>query len=202
MKVLLAGQKVFGAAALELLLHLGHEVVAVFAPPPKGDKVDRLASQALAFGIQPQSGLTADKVPPGTDLIVTAHSHDYITSEALQRTTYGGIGYHPSLLPLHRGKDAIRWAIRMGDKVTGGTVYWLSDHVDGGPIAAQDWCFVRPGDDAMALWQRELAPMGLRLFRRALTDISSGNIVRIPQDESLATWEPSLDRPKLASAKP
>lgn len=38
--------------------------------------------------------------------------------------------------------------------------------VDGGPIAAQDWCFIRPEDDARSLWSRELAPMGLRLRQR------------------------------------
>ena len=81
----------------------------------------------------------------------------------------------------------------MGDRTTGGSIYWLNDTVDGGPVAAQDWCFIRPGDDARSLWARELAPMGLRLFRRALGDISAGKLVRIEQDASLATWEPSMD---------
>jgi hypothetical protein len=33
----------------------------------------------------------------------------------------------------------------MGDAVTGGTVYWLNDAVDGGPIAAQEHVFIVPG---------------------------------------------------------
>ncbi len=35
--------------------------------------------------------------------------------------------------------------------------------------------------------------MGLRLFRWALGDISAGKLVRIEQDATLATWEPSMD---------
>jgi methionyl-tRNA formyltransferase len=85
----------------------------------------------------------------------------------------------------------------MGDPVTGGTVYWLNQNVDGGPIAAQDWCWIRPEDNAMELWKSVLQPMGLRLFEKVLADIAGGTLVRVPQDESVATWEPSWDRPPV-----
>ena len=58
------------------------------------------------------------------------------------------------------------------DRVAGGTVYWLDDLVDGGPIAAQDWCFVRPDDTPSTLWRRELFPMGLRLIDQVLGDLA------------------------------
>lgn len=45
--------------------------------------------------------------------------------------------YHPSLLPLHRGQDAVE-AATGGDKVTGGTVFHLDEGFDTGPIAFQD----------------------------------------------------------------
>lgn len=45
----------------------------------------------------------------------------------------------------------------------------------------------------MELWQRELAPMGLRLFARVLDQVASKRIVATPQDTALATWEPALD---------
>ena len=40
----------------------------------------------------------------------------------------------------------------------------------------------------------QMKPMGLRLLREALGDIEGGTLVRLPQDESLATWEPSWER--------
>jgi methionyl-tRNA formyltransferase len=136
-------------------------------------------------------------MPSGVDLIIAAHSHDYIGLKTLATTTLGGIGYHPSLLPLHRGRDAIRWTLRFGDKVTGGSVYWLSKNVDGGAIAAQEWCFVPPGWDATKLWRERLQPMGIRLLAQTLDDLDRGKIVAVPQDERLATWEPALDQPPI-----
>ena len=145
----------------------------------------------------PAGELRADRVPDGTDLIVAAHSHDSLGRRTRLRARLGTIGYHPSLLPLHRGRDAVRWTVKMGDRVTGGTVYWLSDALDAGDIAAQDYCFVRPGDTAAELWRRDLFPLGVRLFERVLGDLARGVVVRIPQDETLATWEPSWDRPPV-----
>jgi methionyl-tRNA formyltransferase len=85
----------------------------------------------------------------------------------------------------------------MGDKVTGGTVYWLDRNTDGGPIAAQKHVFVLPGETPEELWRRALFPLGLDLFRTALNDIDAGVLRRIPQDEAVATWEPSWSRPPL-----
>jgi methionyl-tRNA formyltransferase len=85
----------------------------------------------------------------------------------------------------------------MGDVVAGGTVFWLSDAVDAGEIAAQHWCWIRPDDTAETLWRRELAPMGVRLLQRVLQDVDRGVLIRVPQDPTLATWEPSWERPPL-----
>lgn len=97
-------------------------------------------------------------VPDGVDLIVAAHSHAFIGRATRARAAVAAIGYHPSLLPLHRGRDAIRWTIRDGDKVTGGSVYHLTERTDGGPIAAQEHLFVPPGSTPETLWREHLAP--------------------------------------------
>ena len=80
----------------------------------------------------------------------------------------GGIGYHPSLLPRHRGIAAVEWTILEGDPIAGGSVYHLADGWDAGAIAAQDWCFVGKGETARELWERALAPMGLELLKRVV----------------------------------
>ena len=56
----------------------------------------------------------------------------------------------------------------MREPVTGGTLYRMDDGADTGGILLQDWRHIRPDDTAQSLWQRELAPMGLRLFRQYL----------------------------------
>lgn len=208
MRVFLSGQKRFGADVLKLLLDRGDEIAGVSCPKWKNDKLDagdvdsepdRLWLSATGQGlpvIRPQS-LNAETLPAGVDLIVAAHSHAYIGRKTRLRAGLGAIGYHPSLLPLHRGRDAVKWVVKLRDRVTGGTVYWFNNTVDGGPIAAQDFCFVRPEWDALDLWREELAPMGLRLLARVLSDVGSGRIVRVPQDHAMATWEPALDPPPL-----
>lgn len=200
MKIFLCGQKAFGSATLALLLRLGHQIVGVSAPPETyGGRADQLWFDATKRGLPlRQAGtLNAQTLPPDVDLIVCAHSHDFIGRRTRELSRLGAIGYHPSLLPLHRGRDAVKWSVRLGERVSGGSVYWLDDVVDGGPIAAQDWCFVRPDDTARSLWERELFPMGLRLFEQTLADIERGVLVRIPQDVALATWEPSFNPPSL-----
>lgn len=198
MKVLLAGQKYFGAGVFRALRELpGVEVVAVCAPLG-GDKPDRLAALAELHGVRvmPAGGLNAASMPAGVDLIVAAHSHDFIGQATRLRAKWGGIGYHPSLLPLHRGRDAVRWAIRMRERVTGGSVYRLSNRMDGGEVLAQEHVFIRPDDTAEELWRRELAPLGVRLLASAVAAFAaSGYQHGVAQDEGLATWEPSIDRP-------
>lgn len=191
----MCGQRSFGAAALRRCLELGHDVLG--ASSPAGDAVS-VEAELRRVPWMPSGALSAASLPVGVDLILAAHSHDFIGRRLRDRTALGAIGYHPSLLPRHRGRDAVRWTVKMGDPIAGGSVYWLSERVDGGDIAAQDWCWVRPRDTASELWRRDLFPLGLRLLERVLRDLSAGVIVRVPQDEGVATWEPSWGREPIA----
>ncbi len=84
----------------------------------------------------------------------------------------------------------------MREPVTGGTVYRLSNRMDGGDILAQTHVLIRPGDTAEELWRRDLAPLGVRLLTDTVVRFAQeGYVIGTPQDESLATWEPSIDRP-------
>jgi methionyl-tRNA formyltransferase len=194
MRIYLCGQRHFGMLVLEMLLAGGHQIVGVSAP--LGDRLWNAATRRY-IPLQEAGKLRADTLPDGVDLIIAAHSHDFIGAKTRARARLGAIGYHPSLLPLHRGRDAVKWTIKMRDRIAGGSVYWLNDQVDGGPIAAQDWCFVRPEWTARDLWREELQAAGVRLFQRVLADLARGLMIAIPQDETLATWEPSIDREPL-----
>ena len=199
MRVMIVGQKWLAAELLRLCLARGDDVVAVSAPRMD----DRLAALATAEGIpvcQVPRRLTGEWVPAGVDVLLCANAHVFVTAEARGKARLGALGYHPSLLPRHRGRDAIRWALHMGDVVTGGTVYWLDDGADTGPIAAQDWCWVEPGDTPESLWRRVLGPMGLRLFDQVLAALDTGAVPSASQDARMATWEPSFNPGKLAAS--
>lgn len=196
LRVALSGEGWIGDEVLKALERLPGVRVSLVAAPPD-DRAYKTAVGYLRSGMIDgviARGMVAADVPSGTDLIVTAGSRWFISERARHAARLGGIGYHPSLLPLHRGSDAVRWAIHMGDKVTGGTVYKLTNKVDGGGIIAQRHVFIEPGDTARTLWRRALAPLGVELLAGAVARIASDDFVEsTPQNEALATWEPRFD---------
>ena len=162
------------------------------------DAEDRLAAAAKAASIEvvvqaDPKRVVGSEIAAGTDLIVTAHSYARVTREALAAAKLGGIGYHPSLLPRHRGIAAIEWTIREGDPIAGGTIYHLADRMDAGAIAAQEWVFVKKGETARQLWERALAPLGQKLLGEVIDYAKAHNALPAkPQDEQFATNAPNL----------
>jgi methionyl-tRNA formyltransferase len=194
MRITLVGSRHFGVATLNLLREHGVDVVRVVV----ADGDDRLAATAHDAGIEvvvqaDPKLVAASEIADHTDLIVTAHSHARVSKQALAAAKLGGIGYHPSLLPRHRGLAAVEWTIKEGDPIAGGSVYHLAGRMDAGAIAAQDWCFVRKGETARELWERALAPLGLRLLGEVIDYAKiHGNVPAKPQDEQFATKAPAL----------
>ncbi|WP_315704073.1 MULTISPECIES: formyltransferase family protein [unclassified Bradyrhizobium] len=194
MRITLVGSRHFGVATLNMLRDKDVEIARVVVH----DGEDRLAAAARAAGIEvvvqaDPHLVTPEEIAPGTELIVTAHSHARVAQAAVAAAKLGGIGYHPSLLPRHRGKAAVEWTIKEGDPVAGGTIYHLAERMDAGAIAAQDWCFVKKGETARELWERALAPLGLKLLGQVIDYAKAhGSIPAKPQDEQFATKAPSL----------
>lgn len=194
MKIFLTGQRSFGKAVFLALREDGHYIVGV-APAPPGQYYDKLHAIALRYKVPvvcEASRLTSDHIPEGTDLIISAHSHWYVSDKAAEKARLGAIGYHPSLLPRHRGRDAVRWTIACGDAVTGGSVYRLSSKVDGGSILLQRIQFVDRTWNHHDLWKR-LFPQGVQMLRDAVKMLACGYVEGEPQDERFATWEPPFD---------
>ncbi|WP_151447814.1 ACT domain-containing protein [Lacisediminimonas profundi] len=190
MKCALVGSRFFGASVFEALRkEEGIEFTSVVAPAED----DRLAKAARAAGVplhvlENPKFVPGEAIAEGTDLIIAAHTHARVSDEALARSRLGGIGYHPSLLPRHRGIAAVEWTILEGDPIAGGSIYHLADGWDAGAIAAQDWCFVAKGETARELWERALAPMGLTLLSKVAHHARlHGALPAFPQDPRFAT---------------
>jgi methionyl-tRNA formyltransferase len=194
MRITLVGSRHFGVTTLNMLKAHGVEIVRVVVH----DGEDRLAATAKAAGIEvvvqaDPKLVVGSEIAPNTDLIVTAHSHARIGRDALAAAKLGGIGYHPSLLPRHRGLAAIEWTIKEGDPIAGGTVYHLAERMDAGAIAAQEWCFVKKGETARELWERALAPLGQKLLAEVIDYAKTHkSLPAKPQDEQFATKAPAL----------
>ncbi|MBR1206760.1 MULTISPECIES: formyltransferase family protein [unclassified Bradyrhizobium] len=198
MRLTLVGSRHFGVTTLNMLREHAVEIARVVVH----DGEDRLAAAARAAGIEvvvqaDPKLVTAAEIAPGTDLIVTAHSHARVSKEALAVAKFGGVGYHPSLLPRHRGIAAVEWTIKEGDPIAGGSIYHLADRMDAGAIAAQDWVFVKKGETARELWERALAPLGLRLLGEVIDYAKAFKTLPAkPQDEQFETKAPNLSPSK------
>jgi glycine cleavage system regulatory protein len=198
LKVALVGSRYFAATVFDALRQEpGVTIVGVVAPAAD----DRLALAARAAGIAHVHVLAnpklvpGDAVPEGVDVIVAAHTHARVSHEALAHARLGGVGYHPSLLPRHRGIAAVEWTVLQGDAIAGGSVYHLADGWDAGAVAAQDWCFVRRGETARELWERALAPLGLRLLAQVVRHARDHGVLPAhTQDPQFATRAPMLRR--------
>lgn len=194
MRITLVGSRHFGVTTLNMLKAHGVEIARVVVH----DGEDRLAAAAKAAGIEvvvqaDPKLVVASEIAPRTDLIVTAHSHARVGRDAIAAARLGGIGYHPSLLPRHRGLAAVEWTIKEGDPIAGGTVYHLAERMDAGAIAAQEWCFVKKGETARELWERALAPLGQKLLGEIIDYAKLHNSLPAkPQDEQFATRAPAL----------
>lgn len=88
------------------------------------------------------------------DLIVLAGFMRVLKASFLQAFPGKIINLHPSLLPSFVGLDAIRQAHDRGVKVTGCTIHWVNEEVDGGEIIAQAPVRVMPGDTLELLSQK------------------------------------------------
>ena len=88
------------------------------------------------------------------------------------------LNIHPSLLPLYGGKgfygDKVHQAVLEAEEdVTGCTVHFVTDEVDGGPIVEQVRVPVREGDTAHTLAERVQAAER-RLYPRAIRGFLEG----------------------------
>ncbi|HLP51150.1 MAG TPA: formyltransferase family protein [Chitinophagales bacterium] len=192
--VCIAGSKFFGYQVFE---RLKNEVNVCKVIAPAED--DRLAVAAKAHGtdvsVVHAKTIGEEYMPEGVDLIVAAYLHSKISHAALAKSKHGAIGYHPSLLPRHRGIASVEWTIKCKDPVAGGSIYILDDGWDHGEVVTQRWCFVDKDWDATALWRERLHPMGVDMIVEAVQLIQNNGYDKLPrhkQDERYATLAPRL----------
>lgn len=195
MRIALIGLGPFGAKVAEALLERGDEVVAIYTSPVKG-KALPLMEVAENRGIpllQPER-MRDEVIREGfkkldVEIGVMAFVTDIVPLDILQHPTHGFIQYHPSLLPRHRGSSSINWAIIQGESRTGLSIFWPDEGLDTGPVLLQKEVDISPDDTVGSLYFNQLFPMGVDAMIESVELVQNGKAPRIPQDESLSTYE-------------
>lgn len=198
MRIILIGQAAFAEKVLEGLRSQGHDVLSVYCPPDApGGKLDpvKVRAQALGVPVHQHKTLKGPDVQrefeaAQADLAVLAYVTQIVPQNVFEVPRLGSICFHPSLLPKYRGGSAIPWQLIKGESESGVTMFWVDPGIDTGPILLQKRAAIDADDTAATLYFNKLFPLGVDVVLESVELVAAGNAPRLPQDESLATYDP------------
>jgi methionyl-tRNA formyltransferase len=127
------------------------------------------------------------------DVIVVMAYGQILPRDVLEIPRIACLNLHASLLPRWRGAAPIQAAIAAGDRESGITVMYMDEGLDTGDVLLQRKIAIGPTETGGALHDRlgQIAPEALLESLRLL---AGENAPRLPQDNTLATKAPKLDR--------
>jgi methionyl-tRNA formyltransferase len=184
--------------ALRALAECGHAPVLVFTLPvekqgrhsdfvdlgPLADELDVPLARVDDVNAPEAVAALREAAP---DLLLVIGWSRICGAEFREVARLGTLGYHPTLLPKMRGRAALAWTILLDLKRSGGTLFWMDEGVDSGPIAAQQSFDIPPGtglDGLMALQMSALGAMIPPLFDQLARGLRPSE----PQDHEQATY--------------
>lgn len=201
MRLAFMGSPEFAVPPLEALLAAGHEVAAVYAPPPRPSGRGHRTQPAPVARFAARHGLplrTPERLRRNReewdhfaalalDAAVVAAYGLILPAEMLAIPRRGCLNIHASLLPRWRGAAPIQAAILAGDAETGVTIMQMDAGLDTGPILLAEAVPIPPDATAGTL-AVTLASLGARLIVRALAEDPPPR----PQREEQACYAPRL----------
>ena len=206
MRVLFWGTPEFAAPPLRALIGEGFEVVGVVTQPdkPQGRAREIIPSAVKQIAIdeeipvfQPKNAKDAEllemmKVMKPDISIVVAYGH-ILPKAVIDLPRLGTLNIHASRLPALRGAAPIQAAILKGFSETGVSIMRMVPALDAGPVLLQASAPVYD-DETYGELRDRLAEMGALTLIEALSLISIGQSKETPQDDSLATYAPKVNR--------
>ena len=204
-RIVFMGTPIFAVPVLHALLET-QEVVGVVTQPdrPAGrgqalrpSPVKMAAQAAVAPIYQPSSLRKPETAAPiaawRPDAIVVAAYGQILRPHLLSLPPRGCLNVHASLLPRWRGASPIQHAILAGDAETGISLMQMDEGLDTGPVYLKQAIAIAARETAQTLHDR-LADLGAEMVRQHLDAILAGDLVATPQEESLATYAPMIDK--------
>jgi methionyl-tRNA formyltransferase len=206
MKILFMGTPEYAARSLEKIIQSGHEVIGVVTQPDKqkgrGQAMNfsPVKELALKHGLtlyQPVKVREADFLAIAQELapeaIIVAAFGQILPKALLDIPPFGCINVHASLLPKYRGAAPIQYSILEGEEETGITIMYMNVGIDTGDIILQAKTPIAPEETGGSLYDK-LAVIGADLLIEALKKIEDGTAVRVPQDDTKATYVKTLNK--------
>jgi len=206
MRIVFMGTPEFAVKSLERLYLDGHDIAGVFTredkPKNRGMKLSFSPVKMLALShgtpvFQPASfkdGKAAETIKElCCDLIVVVAYGKILPKDIIDIPPSGCINIHGSILPKYRGAAPVQHAVINGETETGVTSQYISEKMDAGDII-----FVKKinidCDETSAELYDQLSILGAELLGETVDAIKHGEVIRIPQDDSEATYAPLLTK--------
>ncbi len=206
MRIVYLGSGEIGLPTLRALIDGPHELLAVVTQPDRpagrgqGVKPSLLKTLALEAGIpvlQPERLRRPEAVEAlralAADVFVVFAYGQILPPLVLALPRVACLNLHASLLPRHRGAAPIHAAVLAGDRESGLDVMYMDEGLDTGDVLLEKRVRLRRRETAGSLHDR-LAAMAPEALSEALDLLAAGNAPRQPQDNSLATYAPKLER--------
>lgn len=206
MRLIFLGTPEFAVPTLDRIVAAGHFVSQVVTQPdrPKGRKQELTPSPVKAAAIrhdipvyQPERIRRPEALEhlrsQAPDAMVVVGYGQIIPRSVIDIAPLGIINVHASLLPDLRGAAPIQWSIARGYKKTGVTTMRIDAGLDTGDILLQWETPIGPDETAVELSAR-LAEAGAGLLVETLAGLCARTIQPRPQDNSLATYAPILQK--------
>jgi len=161
----------------------GAEIVLVLSDKRAAAGLQLATQRGLSTAFVERKGRSRDEHEQEIISVLRAHEVDLVCLAGYMRLlspcfidAFRGriLNIHPSLLPAFPGLDAQRQAIEHGVKVSGCTVHFVDDTLDGGPIIAQRVVPVMDTDTGETLAARILEQEH-QLYAEAVQFVMSGN---------------------------
>jgi methionyl-tRNA formyltransferase len=172
-----------GVRCLQVLLDAGIDVrlVVTHADDP-GERVWFASVAALAreHGLEtlldPDAGELERRVRAAApDFIFSFYYRRMLPPPILALAARGAFNMHGSLLPKHRGRAPVNWAVLLGDTETGATLHEMVAKPDAGRIADQQAVPIGPDDTALQVFRR-VTDAAEAVLRRSLPRLLDGSI--------------------------
>jgi methionyl-tRNA formyltransferase len=201
MRIVFMGSPDFAVPSLNALVEAEHEVVAVYAQPPrpagrgKAERKTMVQERAEELGIEvrtPKSLRNEEEQERfralESDLAVVAAYGLILPKPILDAPRLGCINVHASLLPRWRGAAPIQRAILAGDEISGVTIMQMDEGLDTGPMLHRLTLDIRAKNAGQAT--DELANLGAQ----ALLDWLVNPTPPEPQPIAGATYAAKIDK--------
>lgn len=127
------------------------------------------------------------------DLIVTCAYGQIVPESILNLPRLGCINVHASILPKYRGGAPIHHAIIDGASYTGITIMYMDKGMDTGDIIEIKKIPIEDNDTVESMHDK-LSVLGANLLEETLPNIINGSNKRIKQDDSEASYAPTIKR--------